>query len=392
MTASLNLGLRKRWLGIRLLPCGFSATLLGTAAVLFSAGCIQDRPFTGEPTAADVDAASVREAGFRYRYPDEPPVLDAQGLRAFVGRFRHRVVLLDFWASWCPQNRADMAVVISLQEAIGHESLQVISCNLDDPSRWAVETVPLLNGLRASYPCVVVQSEAKAALRTWLGEDWSGDLPARFIIDPQGRVAARVLSSGSTSEVEQQVRRLVLASGLGSEAAALAPDTYALRLKLVDVRKGRAISLPEVSTAGAGHQPLAEQAYERLAVEIDRRLNARIAILPFLSVRGRSDADVLGRGTANELESAFRKHGYFDLVGPSEAERMVSQVGLTAMGIEFDPSVTQKKLACDFLVIGWVRAASEPANRKSGLVKQPTDAGMVDNLPSERTAAGEAMP
>jgi thiol-disulfide isomerase/thioredoxin len=362
----------------------------GFFCLLVSSGCLQEPAETGGPSAISVDASNT-EAGPRYRYPDEPPVLDAQGLRAFVGRFRHRVVLLDFWASWCPRNREDMGVLIDLQEEMGHDSFQVIACNLDDPSLWSTGTVPLLNGLRASYPCVVLHSDAKTSLRTWLDPDWGGDLPARFILDAQGRVAAHMLSSGSVREVEQEVRRLAQASGVGNGTAALAPDAYALRIKLIDVRKGRAFSIPEVSMPGGKGSPLADQVYEHLAAEIDRRLNARIAILPFHSVRGRSDAEVVGRSTAGELEDIFRKHGYFDLVGPPAAERMIGALGLTAMGIEFDPSAAQGKVSCDFLVLGWVRGPAEPGGRESSLVSE-TREPVATNKPPEQTATGRVDP
>ena len=39
-------------------------------------------------------------SSFAYRYPDAAPVLDAAGLQDLVSKYRPRVVLLDFWASW----------------------------------------------------------------------------------------------------------------------------------------------------------------------------------------------------------------------------------------------------------------------------------------------------
>lgn len=381
--------MRRQGLGVqydlsRVSP-GRCLAALGAAALLASSSCLQDPSATGQSPDVPGQSGLMTEAALRYRYPDHPPVLDAKGLKAFAGRFRHRVVLLDFWASWCPRNREDMAALIELQEELGHESFQIISCNLDGPEQWSTQTVPLLNGLRANYPCVVLPPEAKASLRSLLDPKWSGDLPARFILDAQNRVAGRLRSSDSVAEVQQEVRRLTLAADRSGRAAT--PDQVTLRMKLIDVRRGKAISIPEISVDRPDGQRLAEQAYERLAMEIDRRLNARIAIPPFLSLRRCAGTDALGSRTARDLEAVFRRRGYFDIVGPSEADRLMRQLGLTPMAVEFDPSVAQDRLKCDLLVLGWLSGGQDQDGTGSRVARRGETDDLLEGAPAERPVA-----
>jgi thiol-disulfide isomerase/thioredoxin len=300
------------------------------------------------------------ERAHAFRYPDEPPVLDVRELQAFVAKFRPRVVLLDFWASWSGQSRQEMPELARLQEELGTDSFQVISCNFDTAQQWRAETVPSLYTQQANFPCVVIRPDAKPALRAWLAPAWSYDLPARFILDSQGRVLGRALSDIPVGEVQDQARRLVMATDEGGGVAGLPADAVGLRIKLIDVRRGQAQTMSEVSAPTSDPRRLATQVCQQLGPEIDRRLNVRIAVLPFPSSRNRARAGTFGYETAEQVRLGLRQQGYYDLVGPEQTEKMIAASGLTALSIDYEPAVVKDRLNCDFLVLGWLRG--EPRN------------------------------
>lgn len=164
---------------------------------------------------------------YRYSYPKTAPVLDAAGLQDLVGRYRHQVVLLDFWASWSRQNREELSMLARLQDEMRGEGFQVIACGLDPADKWSVQTVPMLHGAEANFPCVVIDPEARPALRAWLAPQWDYDLPARFVIDRNGQVARAALSGVAIASVEAAVRDLVRGgpdSAVARRASANAPS------------------------------------------------------------------------------------------------------------------------------------------------------------------------
>jgi hypothetical protein len=250
-----------------------------------------------------------------------------------------------------------MPELARLQNDLGGDEFQVVSCNLDDAQDWSSHTVPLLQSLRANFPCVVIPQEAKKDLRAWLAPAWSYDLPARFVIDSQGRLVAQALSGAALGELTGQLRELIQDRDRNAGGPGLNERAAALRVKLIDVRRGRMRSLPETTADPADPQLLAEGVLQPLSFEIDRRLNARIAVLSFPWSRNRTRADAFGVQTAQRLTEALRREGYYDLVSPAEAERMVSSLGLSALTIDFDPSVVQGRLNCDFLILGWLRGS-----------------------------------
>jgi hypothetical protein len=336
---------------------GFTKFALLAPLALLLAGCEPGGASAPKTRQAAEPPAQPREdpPAYAFSYPDQPPVVDAKGLQAFAARFRPRVVLLDFWASWCRQSCDELPDLIRLQEELGTDEFQVISCNLNPADHWSPEVVPLLRARHANFPCVVVRPEAKSALRAWLAPNWSYDLPARFIINPQGRIVCQALSDVSVADVRDLARRS-LTSGGGAQI--LSADAVTLRLKLIDVRRGQAQSLPEVTAATADPQRLATEACRQLAPEIDRRLNARIAVLPFPSSRDRAQVSPFGQETAEQIQQELRRQGYYDLVGPEQTEKMVSALGLSALSIDFDPAVVKERLNCDFLILGWLRGVA----------------------------------
>lgn len=147
---------------------------------------------------------------YAYRYPDLPPVLDADGLEAFLDEYRHQVVVLAFWASWSQEGREDIAGLAQLHNELADQGLCVIACTFDPAEEWTTRTVPILQGARAGFPCVVIPREARNRLRDWLAKDWSYDLPARFVIDRQGEIVAREFSGRTLEAIVAQARKSVM--------------------------------------------------------------------------------------------------------------------------------------------------------------------------------------
>ena len=308
---------------------------------------------------------------FAYRYPDSAPVLDVTGLKEFVGRYRHRVVLLDFWASWSRQTREELGALARLQDEMEAEGFQVIACNFDDPKVWSTTTVPLLNASRASYPCVVIPESARRKIREWLAPNWSYDLPARFVINRQGQVTEQALGSAPLSQIEQHVRQLVM-HGSGGGDGGLSLTAVSLRAKLIDVRAGQGRSLQEVVADPPSAARLAEQEAALISAKLDRTKNPRIAILSFPSSKDRGGSTELGLATAKQLEKTLRDRGFYDLLGPGRTDRMLREADVTAMAIDYDPTLATGRLDCDYLVIGWLRGDLSRPDRRSEITRTAT--------------------
>ena len=109
-----------------------------------------------------------------------------------LAELRGRVVLLDFWATWCAPCIAQLPALRHLDETLGPRGLAVVGINIEGAAaRRAVDDVVREAGLR--YPTVLDEGEVQRLYG-------AGTLPHLVLIDRDG-ILRRVFR-GATSEAE----------------------------------------------------------------------------------------------------------------------------------------------------------------------------------------------
>ena len=119
-----------------------------------------------------------------------------------LGEQRGRVVLVNFWASWCGPCRLELPQLNRLHEAYRGAGLVLLGVNVDEDPQAAAE-VARRQGLR--FP-VLLDSD-KAVVRRWD----LGSMPATVLIDRDGRVrhVHRGWRDGLEQTYERQIRELI---------------------------------------------------------------------------------------------------------------------------------------------------------------------------------------
>jgi cytochrome c biogenesis protein CcmG/thiol:disulfide interchange protein DsbE len=125
--------------------------------------------------------------------------LDLEHRKITLSEFRGKVVLLNFWATWCGPCLTEAPVFSTWQKQYGPEGLQVIGISMDDASPKVVSTV---SKLKLVYP-VLMGDET-------LGTDYGGilGLPVTFLIDRKGVIRAR-FHDANTEAMQTKLRMLL---------------------------------------------------------------------------------------------------------------------------------------------------------------------------------------
>jgi thiol-disulfide isomerase/thioredoxin len=123
------------------------------------------------------------------------------GRRATLEDLRGQVVVLDFWATYCPPCREEIPHLVKLQKEFGPQGLKVVGLNVggEEDRPKVPEFVKLY---RIQYQLAEPEEET---VTRFLADDDS--IPQTFVIDRQGRVVEHVVGFDDT--VAAQLERAV---------------------------------------------------------------------------------------------------------------------------------------------------------------------------------------
>ena len=184
----------------------FSAILSTALALgLLAAGC----GGTVEVKAATLQAEKDRKAAPDFK------LKDADGKLVHLSDYRGKVVILDFWATWCGPCRIEIPWFMDLQRKNKDRGFEVLGVAMDDEG-WEV-VKPFLAELGVNYR-VMVGDDLTAQM--YGGVD---ALPTTFLIDKTGRIAAVHVGLASRKEIEDGVEQLLQAPAPVASAGAGEP-------------------------------------------------------------------------------------------------------------------------------------------------------------------------
>jgi thiol-disulfide isomerase/thioredoxin len=143
---------------------------------------------------AVADSAAVAALGQR-------PFKDLQGADVALSRWRGQVVVVNFWATWCPPCREEIPGFIDVQRRLGPNGVQFVGIALDS----ADKVREYASNIGINYPLVLGGGETIDLVRA-LGNK-AGGLPFTVVLDRRGEVVTTHLGLMSVAQVEDAVRK-----------------------------------------------------------------------------------------------------------------------------------------------------------------------------------------
>ncbi len=107
---------------------------------------------------------------------------DVEGKPHKMSEWQGKIVLLNFWATWCPPCVSEMPELVQLQKELAGKNLQIIGIGID--SRTNIQDFASKHQI--SYPLLVGGMEGTAVSKQF-GND-TGGLPFTVLIGPDGNV------------------------------------------------------------------------------------------------------------------------------------------------------------------------------------------------------------
>jgi thiol-disulfide isomerase/thioredoxin len=134
--------------------------------------------------------------------------LDESVYREILEKRRGKVVLVNFWATWCEPCREEMPHLAALARKYGARGLSLVTISADEPEQER-DAAAFLKSSKVSFPAWLKRVKNDDAFITFIDKDWSGALPATFLFDRKGAKAARFVGEADLAELEVAIRKLL---------------------------------------------------------------------------------------------------------------------------------------------------------------------------------------
>ena len=139
--------------------------------------------------------------------PKLAPVNEAS-FPKLVAANRGKVVLVDFWATWCVPCRKEMPELVKLAARLRANGVQLITISADEPENQS-EAESFLAQYNVPEPAYIRRANDDDKFINSIDPKWSGALPALFIYDKSGRKVRMFVGETSIKDVEAAVNKLL---------------------------------------------------------------------------------------------------------------------------------------------------------------------------------------
>ncbi|MEI7640380.1 MAG: TlpA disulfide reductase family protein [bacterium] len=155
-----------------------SVTFLAILVLLSFGACEKKSPKPAE-TVVPVKTVALETVPNANTAPDFSLIEVNTGKRIKLSDYRGKIVILDFWATWCPPCKAEIPAFVKLQDKYRNDGLVILGVALDDETR--VKNFYKQNNM--NYPVVLGNRE--------VANQYGGiqGIPTTFVIDKKGNKA-----------------------------------------------------------------------------------------------------------------------------------------------------------------------------------------------------------
>lgn len=134
--------------------------------------------------------------------------LDERVYAQIVAAAKGKVLLIDFWATWCEPCREEMPLLVRLEQKLKAKGLELATISCDEPEDEA-RAVAFLKQSGVAGKAYLKRVKNDDAFIRWLEPKWSGALPALFVYDRSGKKVKFVAGEADVDRLEAEIRKLL---------------------------------------------------------------------------------------------------------------------------------------------------------------------------------------
>jgi thiol-disulfide isomerase/thioredoxin len=156
----------------------------------------------------------------------DPPLVDLDGYKEVLAKYRGKPLLVTFWATWCEPCRAEYPMVVELAKQYAPQGLVVVGVSLDEDSDMNLVR-NFLTQNRPGFPNYRQKPGINVdAFYQGVNPEWRGTMPHALFYARDGHIARTFVGEHNRAAFEQAIRLILASSSADSRASG---SLYAVR-------------------------------------------------------------------------------------------------------------------------------------------------------------------
>ena len=150
--------------------------------------------FTASNRIQEVNAEDIKEA-------PEFTLLDIDGTRTSLSDFKGKIIILDFWATWCPPCKAEIPHFVALYDEYKNKGLKVIGVSLDSNPEKALPS--FMEEYKINYTMLIADRNVT--------DSYGGiiSIPTTFLIDREGNIIKKYIGYRDKYVFENDIKDIL---------------------------------------------------------------------------------------------------------------------------------------------------------------------------------------
>jgi thiol-disulfide isomerase/thioredoxin len=134
--------------------------------------------------------------------------LDEAAYSKLVASSKSKVVLVNFWATYCVPCRKEMPALVAMNARLGAKGFQLVTISADEIEQEK-DAASFLDKTKVAAPVYIKRVRDDDKFINSLDPKWSGALPASFLYNRQGRKVKSYFGEVDLKQLETDILKLL---------------------------------------------------------------------------------------------------------------------------------------------------------------------------------------
>ncbi len=134
--------------------------------------------------------------------------MDEAGYAKLVAGAKGKVLLVNFWATYCVPCRKEMPQLVAMEVKLRAQGFQFVTISADEPEQ-VKDAAAFLDKVKVPAPVFLRKAKDDDKFVAAIDGKWSGALPATFLYDKTGKKVKAFFGEVKMSELEAAIKKLL---------------------------------------------------------------------------------------------------------------------------------------------------------------------------------------